>query len=158
MKKIKIQWKPFLVLIAAPLALGGISALLTMGQMEEFSMMSQPKLSPPNWLFGVVWTILYLLMGISSYRVFVSRSHHKSIALALYFGSLAFNFIWPIIFFNFQSFLVAFFVLVIMIVLVGLTIAFYLKCDKIAARLQVPYFLWLFFAGYLNLAVYVLNR
>lgn len=158
MKKTKIQWKYFIVLLAVPLLVGGLAAFLTRGQMEEFQMMNQPKLSPPSWLFGVVWTILYVLMGISSYRVFVSKSNYKSIALALYLGSLAFNFVWPIVFFNFQSFLVAFFVIVIMIVLVGLTIVFYLKCDKIAARLQIPYFLWLFFAGYLNLAVYILNR
>lgn len=158
MTKTKIQWKPFLVCIAIPMIIGGLSSLVTKNQMKEFNLLNQPEFSPPGWLFPVVWTTLYLLMGISSYLVFTSKCRYKEIALALYAGSLAFNFLWPIVFFNFQSFVVAFLVLVIIVALVALTIAFYSKCNKIAALLQIPYLLWLLFAGYLNIAIYFLNR
>ena len=113
----KIQFKKLIFCIAIPLAVGGISALLTSNTMETFSTINQPPLSPPAWLFPVVWTILYVLMGIASYLVLTSEKPNRD-ALTTYAIQLAFNFFWSIIFFNFELYLLAFIWLVLLWLLI----------------------------------------
>ena len=98
----KIDWKKLLLYLAIPLAVGGLAALLTGGGMGEYAVMNQPPLSPPGWLFPVVWTILYLLMGYASYRVLTTDTVPRLVdrALTLYGAQLAFNFLWPLVFFG----------------------------------------------------------
>jgi len=148
------------ICIAIPLLVGGLSTLLTGGAMEDFSMLRKPPLSPPGWLFPVVWTILYTLMGISSYLVAVSDANEKDKyeALVLYGYQLAVNFLWPTFFFNFEWYLFSLAWLILLWVLVVLMIEKFWKIDKRAAWLNVPYLIWLTFATYLNAGIWWLNR
>ena len=153
----KIQWKKLILCLVLPLAVGGLSAFLTQDSMKMFETIQKPPLSPPGWLFPIVWTILYLFMGIASYLVLTSSKSNQT-ALTLYGIQLVFNFIWPLIFFNRQQYLFAFIWLLLLVALiVKMIIEFYRK-DKIAAYLQIPYLLWSIFASYLNIGVYLLNN
>lgn len=154
----QIKWKPLIICLLIPLAVGGLSALLTMGSMEIYGNLNQPPLSPPGFLFPIVWTILFILMGISSYLIFVSDDRNKTKALIIYAVQLVFNFVWSLIFFNMQSYLFAFIWLVILWALIIAMIVSFWKISKPAALLQIPYLLWVTFAGYLNLGIYLLNR
>lgn len=146
--------------IAIPLIVGGAAALLSGGGMKVFEELNKPPLSPPAWLFPVVWTVLYILMGISSYLIIVSEAEEKDIrkALTLYGYQLAVNFLWPTFFFNFRWYLFSLAWLVLLWVLVFLMIKAFYEIDKRAAWLNVPYLVWLTFAGYLNAGVWWLNR
>lgn len=156
---LKIQWKKLLPAIALPLAVGGLSALITSDAMESFGNLRQPPLSPPAWLFPVVWSLLYILMGIASYRVWIAVTTHEKRreALIFYAAQLVFNFFWSIIFFNLGEYLFAFVWLVALWLLIWLTKQRFAKIDSVAAYLLVPYLLWVAFAGYLNLGIFILN-
>ena len=124
--------------------------------METFEMVNKPPLSPPGWLFPVVWTILYVLMGIASYLVLTSGKP-DDIALKAYGIQLAVNFMWPILFFNLNLYLFSFIWLVALWLLVYQTIRLFWSASKTAGALTIPYLLWITFAGYLNLGIYFLN-
>ena len=155
----KVNWKKLLICLAIPLATGGLAALLSGSGMKSYSQLNQPPFSPPGWLFPIVWSILYLLMGYASYRVLTSGEDPKFIrkALSMYGAQLAFNFLWPLVFFGLQWYLAAFFVLLGLWVLIFLTIRSFSLLDEKAADLLLPYILWVTFAGYLNVGVYLLN-
>lgn len=155
----KIDKKRLIICLAIPLVVGGAAGLLTMNSMEAFEALNQPPLSPPGWLFPVVWTVLYVLMGIASYLVSVSDApqEEKARALWTYGIQLAFNFLWPIAFFNLKWYLFAFLWLVILWVLILITALRFGRIRKPAGYLLVPYLLWVAFAGYLNLGIYLLN-
>lgn len=154
-----IKLKPLLINIFIPLAVGGFSALLTMNSMESFESINKPPLSPPGWLFPVVWTILYVLMGIAAYLVFTSDASkkQKNTALLVYGIQLFFNFLWSMIFFNREDYLFAFIWLVILWALILANIILFYRISKPAGILLIPYLLWVTFAGYLNFAIYLLN-
>ncbi len=152
----KIKWKQLLIALAIPLGVGGLAALLT-GGMGDYGNMVKPPLSPPGWVFPVVWSILYLLMGYASYRIYQTKDPGKKRALQLYGIQLALNFIWPLVFFGGQWYLAAFFVLLLLWGAILLTIVAFSKIDQVAADLMLPYLLWVTFAGYLNLGVFLLN-
>lgn len=145
--------------IAIPLIIGATASLISGFRMVDFDVITKPPLYPPAWLFPVVWTILYLLMGISSYKVFVSDKPMNQVgdALVTYALQLAANFIWPILFFNFQWFTFAFLWLIFLWLLIFRTIQQFWTINNQAAYLLIPYIVWVTFAGYLNLAIAVLN-
>jgi tryptophan-rich sensory protein len=119
-----------------------------------------PPLAPPAWLFPVAWTLLYILMGVSSGLVYLGRDKHTTAAnkgLTVYGISLIFNFLWSILFFNMQAFLFSFIWLIGLLFFIIATIYYYKKVSPIAAYLQIPYALWVAFAGYLNLGIFILN-
>lgn len=152
----KKQWKTLIICIAIPLAVGVLSALLTRGSMQTFNLINKPKSAPPGWLFPVAWTILYILMGIASYLVVTSNKPNGA-ALITYGLQLIFNFFWSIIFFNLEQYLFAFIWLVILwILIVKTTVKFY-RISETAGYLMIPYILWVTFAGYLNLSIFLLN-
>ncbi len=155
----KINYKLLAVCIAIPLAVGALAGFLTNGSMEAFGALNKPALSPPGFLFPIVWTILYVLMGISSYLVLTSGQGKMKIrdALITYGLQLVFNFFWSIWFFNFGWYLFAFVWLLVLWVLIFNTIASFYEISKIAAYLMIPYLLWVTFAGYLNFAIYLMN-
>ena len=155
----KIKWKTLLIAIAIPIAVGGISALLTMGSMQYFDLLEKPPLSPPGWLFPIVWSALFVLMGIASYIVVESSADtdEKVGALKFYFIQLIFNLLWSVFFFNFEKYSFAFVWLLTLLFLIILTTARFFKIDKRAALLMIPYILWVVFAAYLNLGIAVLN-
>ena len=155
----KINKKLLIMCLAIPLAVGGLSALLTRGSMKAFGELNQPPLSPPAWLFPVVWTILYLVMGYSLYLVLTSRSGSDTIgrAVTLFGIQLFFNFFWSIFFFNFKLYFFSFgWLLVLWAMIFFMILAFY-KASKTAALINLPYLVWVSFAGYLNLGIAILN-
>ncbi|MBQ6818793.1 MAG: tryptophan-rich sensory protein [Clostridia bacterium] len=154
----KIQWKKLIGCLAIPLGVGVVSALLTRNSMEQFSSLRQPPLSPPGWLFPVVWTVLFILMGIASYLVIISGHPARSkTALTVYGVQLAFNFLWSILFFNWQLYWVALIWLIALWGLIWLNMVLFYRLSKPAGCLLIPYLIWVTFAGYLNTAIALLN-
>ena len=146
--------------IAIPIVMGAVAGFLTRNAMQDFETLNQPPLSPPGWLFPIVWTILYVLMGISAYMIKVADASTEEIddALTIYRYQLIVNFLWPVFFFNFGWYLFSFFWLLLLWTLVIWMIWRFDKINKVAAYLNIPYLLWLTFAGYLNFAIWWLNR
>lgn len=152
MEKLKTYAKSILI----PVIVGGIVGFLISGSMD-YNSLQKPFLSPPSLVFPIVWTILYILMGISYGRLKEKTLIDNNI-LFIYYLQLAVNALWPIFFFVFKWRLFAFFWILLLVALVILmTIKFYKK-DKIAGLLQVPYGIWTIFATYLNLGIYLLNK
>lgn len=153
--------KPYVISIAIALAVGGLSAWLTRSGMDVYnSGVTKPPLSPPMILFPIVWSILYILMGIGSAMVFVQRGENKEAAasaLWVYAFQLAVNFFWSIIFFNMQAYLFAFIWILLLWLLIIVMIVKFRKISPVAAYLQIPYLLWVTFAAYLTFMVYMLN-
>lgn len=145
-----------IIAILIPLAVGALSSLLS-GNMEAFQSLNKPAISPPGFLFPIVWTILYILMGISSYIIYASDDPRKQKALKTYAIQLFFNFLWSIIFFRFSLLLGALFCLIILTILVVVMIVQFLQIDRLAGKLQIPYLLWCLFACLLNFRFYQLN-
>ena len=153
--------KIYVIAILIPLLVAAASTLLTIKNMDIYTTLNTPPLSPPAILFPIVWTILYILMGISSAMVFIkNRSYNACLdnGLSFYLSSLILNFCWSIIFFNMRSFLVAFLVLLALLYFIIRTIISYKRVSPIASYLQIPYALWVTFAGYLNIGIWYLNR
>ena len=150
--------KKIWLFLGFPLAVGGLATLLA-GGMESYGSFNQPPLSPPGWVFPVVWSLLYLAMGYASWRVYTKEENpgQRRLSLGLYLAQLLLNFLWPIVFFRFQAFLGAFSVLLILWILIVMTMWQFYKSDERAGDLLIPYLLWVTFAGYLNLGVYLLN-
>lgn len=152
--------KPFVISIAIALGIGGLSAILTSDSMDIYSYIVQPSLAPPAILFPIVWTILFTIMGIGAALVWNKKDEQpKEVqdALVVYAVNLFMNFFWSIIFFNMRAFLFAFIWLVLLWVVILIMILKFRKVSPLAAYLQIPYLLWVTFAGYLNLAIYILN-
>ena len=138
----KIDFKRLAMYIALPLVLGIIVGLLTSSESANYG-------GPiPGWIFPVVWSILYVLMGISSYLV----SYNKEL-LKIYYLNLAVNLLWPIIFFNLGLKTFAFFWILFLIIIVGIMIYRFYKENKLSAYLLIPYIVWLVFAAFLNLSM-----
>ncbi len=148
----------YVISIVLALAVGTVSGLVSMGGMKEFAELKQPPLSPPGWLFPVVWTILYTLMGISAARVYLANTRETRGALIFYLIQLLVNALWTPLFFELKLRLVAFVWLLLLIILVVKMISDFNKVDKTASYLQIPYVIWLAFAAYLNLGVFILNN
>ncbi len=150
--------KTFAIAILIPLAVGGLAALLTRGSMEAYSTLSQPPFAPPGFLFPIVWTILYILMGISSGIIYLSANPQRCDALKTYALQLVVNFFWPILFFSLGArFIALLWILLLLWLVVQMIIQFH-KIEPVTAYLQIPYVLWLLFATYLNVGVWFLNR
>lgn len=144
-----------IIAIFIPLAVGILSSLLS-GSMA-YSAFNKPSFSPPSYLFPIVWTVLYILMGISSYIIYSSNSPDKRKALTTYAIQLFFNFFWSILFFGLSQYLLAFVWLILLIVLIVVMIYQFYQIQPVAAYLQIPYLLWCLFAAYLNFTIYMLN-
>ena len=144
-----------IIAVLIPLTVGSISSLLSgnMGQMNYI----QPDFTPPAVVFPIVWTILYILMGISSYIIYESDYPDKNSALRIYGIQLFFNFFWSILFFRFSAYFLSLIWLLVLIILIIIMILRFYKISPIAAYLQIPYLLWCMFASYLNYVVFVLN-
>lgn len=152
--------KPYFISIFISLGVGGLSAFLIRKNIYIYSLLRKPPLAPPAIVFPIVWTPLYILMGIGSARIFLRKSAYLDDvfdALLNYALQLIFNFLWPIIFFNMCTFLFAFIWLVVLWISIIKMIFKFSKLDTIAAYLQIPYLLWVTFAGYLNFMIYLLN-
>ncbi len=142
---------PLLVSLLISLGTGGIAGFLTFGSMAQYQEMYYPPFSPPGWVFPVVWLFLYTLMGIASYRIYLKNP--KAEALKLYLIQLAVNFFWPVFFFNLGWQLFAAVWLLVLWYLVFVMIKEFARIDEGAARLMIPYLVWLTFAAYLNIVI-----
>lgn len=157
----KEKLRCYIVSIAIPLAVGGFSALFTRGGMELYAGISKPPLSPPGIVFPIVWTVLYVLMGIGMALVYMKRDDDPdTVRSAVFvFGlQLAANFFWSIIFFNMQAYLFAFIWLLLLLALVIWMALLFRRVSRTAAYIQLPYIIWVIFAGYLTLMVSILNK
>ena len=141
-----------------PLAVGGLATLLS-GGTDLYQTINQPPLSPPAWVFPLVWSALYIAMGEASYRVLTSGADKNQIkkALIAYGVQLFLNFLWPLFFFGGQMYLTAFIILILLWVAIFITTRRFSRIDENAGDLLLPYLLWVTFAGYLNLGVFLLN-
>lgn len=152
--------KKFVMALALPLAVGALSGYLAGDSMEAFTQLNKPSWAPPGWMFGPVWSILFLMMGISSYLVWRKMESDKgenSQALWLYRVQLIMNFFWSLIFFRMEWYLGAFIWLALLWIFIWKTIKAFYEISDLAAYLLVPYLLWVTYAGILNLAVFILN-
>ena len=157
MKRLKL--KTLIPALLLPLGLGTAAALMTRDGMAVFAGAIKPPLSPPAWLFPIVWTVLYLLMGTASALVWSADVSpiRRDRALSFYSLSLTANFVWPLIFFGMELYAVAFFWLILLWLLSAAAALLFFYISPRAGRLMLPYILWLSFALYLNLGVWILN-
>ncbi len=156
----KSKTKTYVYSILFTLAVGGLSALLTKGNMDVYENITKPALAPPGWLFPVVWGVLYTVMGMSLAMVLnkgKDRGEYVLPSVRIYGFQLAVNFLWSIIFFNLRAFLFSFVWLLLLWVLVAAMIFRFYPVCKWAAFINIPYFLWVTFAAYLNFMIYRLN-
>ncbi len=149
------KFKNYALSIIIPLALGGIVGFLISGSMD-YDMLDQPPLSPPSLLFPIVWTLLYVLMGIS-FGILRDKHLDDSDVKLIYYVQLIVNLLWPIAFFVLKWRLFAFIWILILDALVVVMIITFKRRNNLAAYLQIPYLVWVLFASYLNLGVYILN-
>ena len=150
--------KPYVISIAIALAVGGLSAVFTSGNMNMYDTLNRPPLSPPMWLFPVVWSVLFILMGVSSAMVYVKKDETDvSGALKVYALQLIVNFFWSIIFFNMRAYLFAVVWLALLWILILIMILSFRKIKPLAGYLQIPYLVWVSFALYLTVMIYLLN-
>lgn len=152
------KYKYLIISILISLGVGGLSALITGGDMDTYKYLSKTPLSPPSVLFPIVWTILFILMGISAYMVYVSKDRDKDSALAVYVIQLIVNFFWSIIFFSLKLRLFAFIWIILLLVLIIIMIVKFYRISNKAGLLQIPYLIWTCYATYLTIAIYILNR
>lgn len=157
MKKAMLKTVAIQIILAE--AVGGLAAALSGNIGSDYRAFNQPPLSPPGWLFPVVWVILYALMGISAALVMEASAPQdaKANALKFYIGQLIINFLWPIIFFRFENFWMAFVFLLALDLLVAVTLIKFWRIRPAAGWLLIPYALWILFATYLNWGVAQLN-
>ena len=150
--------RELIISIVFPIIIGIISWLLSMGGLKDFAILKKPFLSPPGFIFPIVWTILYVLMGYGSYLMYESNDYHSDCCLKIYAINLFVNMLWSPLFFGLGLRLFSFiWIIVLDLIVIYMIICFY-KVNKKAAYLQIPYLIWCLFATYLNLAYYLLNR
>lgn len=152
-----MNYKKLVIGLSIPIFIGGLSGLFTRNAKEVFESLVKPSFAPPPSLFGPVWTILYLLMGISLYRILKSEDNIK-MALVLFAIQLFLNFTWSPIFFVLNMRLLAFIVILILLFFILLTAFSFYNIDKLAGILFIPYILWVSYATILNFSLYYLNK
>lgn len=138
-----------------PIVGGALVGLIISGYMN-YGDMVKPPLSPPSYIFPIVWTILYILMGVSYFIATKDKENDKELN-QIYILQLLVNFFWPIIFFVLKMYFTAFFWIILLLILVIIMIKELLKNNKISGCLQIPYLIWLLFATYLNIGIFLLN-
>ena len=150
------KFKVYAISILIPVIVGGIVGLIISSSMD-YGMLEKPPFAPPSILFPIVWTILYILMGVS-YGILKENSLIDSEINSIYYSQLAVNALWPIFFFVLKWRLFAFIWILLLVVLVFFMIKKFYSKNKASGLLQIPYLIWCLFATYLNFAIYLLNR
>lgn len=153
-----MDYKKLAISLAIPLLTGTIGSLATQETLSSwYSTLEKPVFNPPNWVFGPVWTALYLLMGITLYLLWTSKNKNKRTAIKWFSIQLALNAIWSPLFFGLHSILLAFIDISLLWLTLVINIITTLKVSKKAAYLLVPYLLWVTFALVLNATLLVIN-
>ena len=152
------NWLKLLISLAIPQLIGGLGAFFTITSVQSwFTTLAKPSWNPPSWLFGPVWTTLYVLMGIACYLIWKSDHQQKRALLKLYAVQLILNGLWSPAFFGMESPLMGLLVIVPLWVAIVLCIIQFRKVNSLASGLMVPYLLWVTFATALNGAIFTLN-
>lgn len=157
----RIKLLPLIINIAVPLLIGFLINQLLQNTKELYEQLQKPVFAPPGFIFPIVWSILYVLMGIAAYKVYILKYEKvdTSSAMFIYYIQLLLNFLWSIIFFGLRLYGLAFIELVILIIFIMITIKrFYAKGGKIPALLMMPYLIWSVYAAVLNFFVWMLNE
>lgn len=159
MKK-NFKFIPLIINILIPVIGGYIVSYINRNSYQIYDKLKKPYLTPPSMVFGIVWTILYILMGIAAYRIYMKNKKNSDDkgAYFFYLVQLIFNLAWSFLFFTFRLYGISFIWTIILIVLVIITFIKFIKIDKIAGLLLIPYLIWLFYASYLNFFVWVFNE
>ncbi len=148
---------PYIVFILISLAAGGIGAIFSYKGMPAFDAAAKPALAPAKAVFPIVWTILFILMGVGMARVWITGSRERSDALLIYAVQLIINVFWSAWFFGLQAYFFAFIWLLLLIAAIVIMIFIFYRTDHAAALLQISYLLWCVFAAYLNYGIWRLN-
>jgi tryptophan-rich sensory protein len=154
-----LQWWKLIVSIALPLGLGTIAGLFTSQAVPEwYASLNRPSFNPPNWIFGPVWTTLYILMGISLFLVWKQEpGRNRNRAIGVFLFQLLLNFLWSFIFFYFNEIGLALIEIILLWISIVVMLVLFYRVKPLAAYLNIPYLLWVSFATVLNAAYYTLN-
>jgi len=146
--------------ILITLGVGAIAGFATVQSIDAwYASLNKPSFNPPNWLFGPLWTFLYILMGIALYLIWkLPASKNRNRSIEFFFFQLLLNFLWSFLFFYFHSIAIALFDIIILWVMIFLTIILFSRLDKTASWLLVPYISWVSFATILNIYIFYLNN
>lgn len=147
----------YIISILITYAVAFLAWLFTRNAMAQYALLDKPPLSPDSIVFPIVWAVLYTLMGVSAAMVYLARSRCKKPALIVYAAQLVLTFLWTLMFFELKWRLASLVLLVFLIVLVIIMILRFGRIRPVAGYLQLPYLLWLLFAAYLNLGIFILN-
>ena len=153
----RIDWKKLIIITVITFIVGTFFSFFTMNSMDTFKDLSKP-INVPVVLFPIVWSILYLLMSISCYLIVQSNDKDKKEGIILYAIQLVINSLWTLIFFGLGAYLLSFIWIIILLIVVIIMLAKFYNINKIAMYINIPYVLWLLFAAYLNLGIYLLNK
>lgn len=153
----RIDWKKLIIITVITFVVGTFFSFFTMNSMDTFKDLSKP-INVPGVLFPIVWSILYLLMSISCYLIVQSNDKDKKEGIILYAIQLVINSLWTLIFFGLGAYLLSFIWIIILLIVVIIMMAKFYNINKIAMYINIPYVLWLLFAAYLNLGIYLLNK
>ena len=149
-----------IISLIIPLSVGGIAGFFTSSAIKGwYAQIVKPVFNPPNWIFGPMWTLLYILMGIACYLIWITDADAKTKnnALKIYAIQLFFNFLWSFLFFYFHNPGLALVDIILMVISISFTIIYFNKISKLGAWLLVPYLLWVMFATALNFEIWRLN-
>ncbi len=158
--KTGFRWWPLFTSIAITLAIGGVASYFTIPQIHTwYDFLQKPSFNPPNWIFGPVWSTLYVMIGISAYMVLLQKGESVNYINAqhIYLLQLLFNFSWSIVFFGLHQILAALIIIIVLWINIIANIYYFGKLNRTAAWLLVPYLSWVSFAGVLNFYIYLLN-
>lgn len=151
------KYKYIILNITISLGLGILSTLLTMNSMDLYKKINIPKIAIPTTIFSLIWIILYILIGFASYLIHREKNNNKESALILYYFLLILNFSWPIVFFNYQNFLLALAILLALNISTIFLIYLFYKIKHISTYLLLPYFIWNIYILYLNFWIFLHN-
>lgn len=157
----KFQPIPFFISLAITLGIGFVASIFTRPEIKNWYItLQKPSFTPPNWLFPVAWTLLYILIATAAYLVWKRRDRSSvyKTTVVIYSIQLALNFSWSIVFFGMHQIFGGLVIIVLLLVCIVLNIAWFGKFTKVAAWLLVPYILWVSYAALLNLNIYLLNK
>lgn len=152
-----IKLKKLLLYLGVTLAFGAVGALLGGGIGQIYTALNKPFLSPPSIIFPIVWSFLYLLMGLAAYFLSNERNSEISDLLKLYWIQLVLNALWPLVFWRLEAYTLAAIIIVAILILTIIITVRAFKINRLSSYLLAPYVLWLLFALYLNVGIAVLN-
>ena len=155
----KLKLPQLLLSVFLTVIVGSISGFFTAGEIDTwYATLEKPALNPPNWIFGPVWTFLYILIGVALYFYLVTpSSNSKRMGYQFFAIQLLLNFLWSLFFFKMQSPLLALVDIFLLIADIVVTMFYFGKVRMLAALLMIPYLAWVCFATYLNLGILRLN-